>query len=414
VPGVTQTSISIASYYNKNQGSGNAALGLSLNEGDARKPQNVMIDWVNSHGGVAGRKLVPIYYGFDASGTGPPVDQQKQAACAKYTQDNQVFAILDGGSGGSDVMDDCAKKAGAIDFGQAGTPTSYRDYPHRIDIDTLNQVRAQTVTVDGLAQLGYWDKGAKIGVVTWDDPSYKQAIDQGLLPALQAHGLSLATPPYYVAVPQTLQDFGASSAAINNAVLKFSTLGIDHVLLADGPAGIFKGGGISIEWLKRSESQQYYPRYGFNDSNLPIELQGLHVLSNRQAHRSVYVNWSDLGPAYEGGYHQNTEQQQCLKIMRKHGIDVSNTNSKGAAVLACTDMWFLQDVGVEMDALNLSLTADNFISAVDHLGYRYLSPGSYATYFGAQQHDGVAGVRHGTFADSCSCYKWIGTVYKVG
>ena len=111
-PGVTDTTIYIASYYNKNQGQGNAAFGASgLDQGDARKPQNVMIDWVNSHGGVAGRKLSPIYYGFDASGTGPPSDQQDQAACAKYTQDNKVFAM---GGGKNDILKSCAQKAGAI------------------------------------------------------------------------------------------------------------------------------------------------------------------------------------------------------------------------------------------------------------------------------------------------------------
>jgi hypothetical protein len=411
VPGVTPTTIYIGSYYNKNSGSGNGALGLgSLDEGDARKPQNVMIDWVNSHGGVAGRRLAPIYYGFDASGTGPPIDQQEQAACAKYTQDNEVFAIL---IGGDPVMDECAKKAGAVDLGQEGTPTAYQKYPHRIDIDTINKVRAAKVTINGLAQRAYFDQGARIGVVTWDDPEYREAIRDGLLPALKAHGLSLATPPYYIAVPQTLQDFGASSAAINNAVLKFSTLHIDHVMLADGQAGLFKGGGLSIEWMRRSESQQYYPIYGFNDSNLPIELQGLHVMSDRQARGSVYINWTDLGEKYEEGLRPNQEQQSCVKIMREHDIDMSNTNAKAAALLACTDMWFLQRVGVELDALGLSLTTENFITAVERIGYGYHSTTAYANYFSAVRHDGVAGVRHGRFVGSCNCYKWWGGIYKV-
>ena len=119
-----------------------------------------MIDWVNSHGGVAGRKLSPIYYGFDASGTGPPSDQQDQAACAKYTQDNKVFAMIVQGS----IFDECAKREGAVDLNQDGTPSIYKKYPDRIDIESLNMVRAWKVTVDGAAQLGYFNAGAKIGV----------------------------------------------------------------------------------------------------------------------------------------------------------------------------------------------------------------------------------------------------------
>jgi hypothetical protein len=77
-------------------------------------------------------------------------------------------------------------------------------------------------------------------------------------------------------------------------------------------------------------------------------------------------------------------------------------------------MWFLQTVAVKMDSLNLALSADNFIAGVNALGYDYLSPAAYATYFSAQQHDGIAGVRHARFDDACSCFKWIGTIYKVG
>ena len=128
-PGVTDTTIYIGSYYNKNQGQGNAAFGASgLDQGGARKPQNVMIDWVNSHGGVAGRKLSPIYYGFDASGTGPPSDQQDQAACAKYTQDNKVFAMIVQGS----IFDECAKREGAVDLNQDGTDELVLEASYRI------------------------------------------------------------------------------------------------------------------------------------------------------------------------------------------------------------------------------------------------------------------------------------------
>ena len=412
LPGVTDSTIYLGSYYNKNAGAGNAAIGAGgLNESDARKPQQVMINWVNTHGGVAGRKLSAIYYGFDGSGTGPPIDQQEQSACNKWTQDNKVFAIL---AGGSAVVDECSKKEGAVEFGQYGTPTTYRAYPHRIDVDTINQVRSAKITINGLSSLRYFNSGAKIGVITWDQSDFKEAINDGLLPALKSHGLSLATDPYYIAVAQSLQDFGASSAAINSAVLKFSGLGIDHVMIFDGPAGTFKGGTLTIEWMKRSESQQYYPRYGFNDSNLPIELQGLGLMSNRQAQGSDYVNSTDLGPNYETGYHANPNGQTCRKIMQANGVDMSNADNEANALVACEDMWFLQGVGEELTTLHLDLTADDFISAVEHLGYSYLSPLSYANFFSPQQHDGGAGVRYARFDSSSNTYKWVGGVYKVG
>src|SRR5437660_6983546 len=60
-PGITDTTIYIGTVYIKNQGAANAALGAGgLNQGDARKPYKVMIDMINSEGGVGGRKLAQV------------------------------------------------------------------------------------------------------------------------------------------------------------------------------------------------------------------------------------------------------------------------------------------------------------------------------------------------------------------
>jgi Periplasmic binding protein len=47
------------------------------------------IDYVNQHGGVAGRKIVPVYKMFCPIGTASIL-----AACTSLTEDNQVFAVL--------------------------------------------------------------------------------------------------------------------------------------------------------------------------------------------------------------------------------------------------------------------------------------------------------------------------------
>lgn len=63
-----------------------------------------------------------------------------------------------------------------------------------------------------------------------------------------------------------LSDSGAST---NNAVLRMCSEGVTHLMIMDGPAGVFKGTGLTLLFLKSTGSQSYYPRHGFNDSNSP-------------------------------------------------------------------------------------------------------------------------------------------------
>lgn len=406
-PGVTATTIYVGSYYTKNQAAANTALGAGgFDQGDAREPQNVMIKEINKAGGLLGRKIVPIYYGFDATST-QTADQQNQAACAKYTQDNKVFAILLSG----DIIDECAKKAGALELGGGeALPETYQQYPHRIDVDDMNLVRQGSVTIDGLFRKGYFTKGARIGLVTWDDPTYRAGLDRGFLAALRSHGLAPAIDPAYIAAPQTAQELARTSASVSAAVLRFNSRNIDHVLLVDGPIGACIGGCLSITWLQEAEAQRYRPTYGFNENNLPIELDEGGLLPPAQARGSKAVIWTDFDSSYEAGWRTNPARERCFKLMRKNGIDMGNTNSQAAALLACADFWFLQLV---VNRVSGPLTVDAVIDQVNRLSYGYGSPLSFFNYFSPTRHDGAAGVRTIHYVDSCSCYRFDEGAYKV-
>lgn len=66
---------------------------MSNPQTDARTYDNAIIDQINRNGGVAGRKLVPLYYDFKSTD-----DKQvaSQAACTYWTQDHKAFVFLAG------------------------------------------------------------------------------------------------------------------------------------------------------------------------------------------------------------------------------------------------------------------------------------------------------------------------------
>ena len=59
---------------------------------------HAFIDYLNAHGGIAGRKLQPVEYTQNPSSTNYNVDME--AACAKFTQDNHVNVVLRAQLGG--------------------------------------------------------------------------------------------------------------------------------------------------------------------------------------------------------------------------------------------------------------------------------------------------------------------------
>jgi hypothetical protein len=411
-PGITATTIYIGAGYVKNQEAGNEVIGGGgAGGGDIRDAYNVVIKDINDHGGIAGRKLVPIYAGVDATST-QTVDQQLQASCAKWTQDNKVFVIL---GGQAPVERECAKAAGAVQFwapsGSNTVPETFQQYPHFVEITGLNLVRLGPVTIDGLAKQGYFSSGARIGIVSWDDPAYREGVTQGLIPALRAHGLGVATQPVYVHVPENLQDIGGSAADVNSAVLRFSTQRISHVLLLDGPAGIFGGAGLGFEFLNRAKAQQYTPRYGFNDNNLPVDALESGLYPPDQLRGSISVSWLNDQKSTDAGWHPNAARERCEALMRKNGVDMSNVNAHAFAIEACDELWFFQTVTARMGSAVLS--ADNFMAAVNALGTRFGSPGTYSTRFAPTRHDGVAAARIMKFVDSCTCYRYVSDPYAV-
>src|SRR4051812_3012953 len=114
-PGVTATTIKVGVTYTANGEAANAALGASaITRGDEKGYMKAVIDDINERGGIAGRKLVPVYFAYDAQ-SAESKDAQDQAACAALTQDNHVFVAFGGGL--TENFDACLQKAGVVKLG---------------------------------------------------------------------------------------------------------------------------------------------------------------------------------------------------------------------------------------------------------------------------------------------------------
>jgi len=169
-PGVTATTINIAAAYDPDAAAADSALGAAnANPGDTKAEETAVINYINAHGGVAHRKLNPIWY---KASVNQDANTTYEQGCAAWTQDNKVFVL----SGGSPILDQCTASEHAIGLAAGAialeTTAQNRKYPADINLTSVTIDHSMLVTINGLQRQGYFSKGAKVGVVTWDDPYY--------------------------------------------------------------------------------------------------------------------------------------------------------------------------------------------------------------------------------------------------
>ena len=397
-PGITSTTIYYGDIYSSQLAAADAAIGAGGDAPsyDTRNYENAIVNYANKHGGFAGRQLEVIYYDLKLSNPRPSEDA---AACAKWTQDNKVFAMY----GATDIYRACAEKAGAVSLLSGNEVAStFKKYPHFVDPISIRLDRLGPVTVGGLYRANYFT--GKLGLITWDDPNYRFAMEHGYLPALASHGIKPATDPVYAPVSQDVNSIAELAAQMRSTVAKFKSLGIDHVIIQDGPAGVWAGGGLTLEFMNNAKSQHYYPRYGANAYNLPGSPQ---LPADEQNHELAIMD-SDSKPANDAGWHQNAQRQACFKIESDAGMPPQNENDQALAAQYCDVFFFLQRILNSLSVVN----SDNVINQVSTLGTSFKPAYVYGTNLFPGRRDGSDKVRQAEYLQSCSCLKYSGPPYQ--
>lgn len=397
--GVTKTTVTVGAFELKNGTEFLAAFGVKGGAGlDNRAAQNALASYINAHGGLGGRRVEIVYHALDATST-DTYAAIAQAACADFTQDHHVFAVI----GAPFQMVPCLDMRGVVALGkddQAGDAAFLAKYQAIYYApSSLGYERKARAWVAGLAQQGFLGRGT-FGLLYYDVDGMPASVASSLRPAMKAHGVAFARE-IEIPFPQSTADAASTVAAIQSAVLRFKTEGIDHVLLYD------VNGTMPVFFMREADSQQYEPRYALNsDSHLEFARNNVPAAQLRQA---VGVGWrpsEDVTKVQAA----NSSDARCRQIMTKSGIKLPDSATAAAAVTLC-DLWFFLKDGLDRtEAPN----AAGFRSAVEGFGTTWMSPRTYTTRFASgRPHDGVAAIRNVAYRESCSCWELAGSVQKI-
>ena len=400
--GFTKTTISLgvatANDYNNFVGS-TGLKGVSY-EGDTRVWFQAVVNQINSHGGLLGRKVVLVPHDFSTAQELSDTAAANQAACVTWTQDHPVFAVLFAGF----IVDDTLLKC----LGKAQTPLvypgagldyplhyqqTYRQYPLFFNLaqmvgDDFDRVAIARLTARGF--FGPWDtrngrpgttaaNPTRIGIVGFDDPdgavqlaSEKKQLAANHLPE-----------PTVVECPRSLQN---KISCEQSAVLKFAAGGVTHVFGAD------------TTFMKNASSQGYRPRYW-------IAVQAALFAANVDASQMTgamsenYVPFTDVAAAdYPGDPTPATTF--CRKLMKAAGQGTTDPNTLDLQMSVCDEFFFVQAAVAKAGSLGQGALR----TGMEALGSSVQSALTWTTFLGPARHTSVTALRDITYLADKSAF----------
>ena len=351
-PGVTATTIRVGIPYV--DVAAVKAVGVDIDWGSVPDAFNAVIDDINAHGGIDGRKIVPYIVAVNPTGTAPAA-----TVCTQLTEDDTVFVAI------APLMATC--------YLEHDTPVVGSIYPSGKSSTVAQDFSptAPTTAYDPL-QLGVFEKQGvfrhkKVAVFGGD------AGDEAEMAVVQSALKKLHVPVVATAVDSAPQgDLPAENAEVTTIAERFRSDGVDEVV------AVGDGSPIWPEGLSADQSTYNPPYVATSEGDFSGAVGGDYSPN----YLSDVVTSTPLTPPTATW--DNAGTQRCVHLIRKaypsDGIRAYNASLPESEAtwmsveIACTDMALFEDIA---KAAGKDLTVSSFV----HAGYglkNLVLPGSNA------------------------------------
>jgi ABC-type branched-subunit amino acid transport system substrate-binding protein len=384
-----------------------AAFGASLG-GTASEADIVaaLVNAYNDKGGIAGRRIVPVYADSDTGSAS--WDADFAAACADFTQDHKVAAVVGYVFTHIDSFEACLAKKGvphlSTTFNVPDAATLAR-YPTLVALSTPLIERRSVVKIDGALATGVITRASKIGIVLDSCPGTKAAWEKVTKPYMLSKGLNIASI-YEIGCAGGAGDAGAEAGRVGGIVLQFRSANVDTISLmttSEGP-GIFVFSGVA-------EAQSYRPKYVVSSlANTAVLANQLPAPQAANVHGYGWLPVQDTTPQYWPSV--TPAASRCLSMLKSKGITPTAPADYGFAFSACEGL-FLYEIALKAnqgrsDGLSI-------IASIEALGSTYNSVSNLdgRSTFGRTRHDAPAQARYFAWTPNCSCFTYRPSVMPI-
>jgi hypothetical protein len=316
------------------------AVGVDINWGSVPDAFNAIIDNMNAHGGINGRRIVP--YIVPVNPTGNAADA---TVCTQLTQDDKVFAAI------GPLRATC--------YLQHGTPVIASIYaPGNTAGVAQDFTLAPPPAAFDQVQLGVF---AKQGAFTHKKVAIFGGIEGDAAEAKSVEGIlaKLHVPVVTTAIDSAPEgDLVASNTQVTAIAQRFESDGVNEVVAVGDGSAVWPQGLSAIQ-------SSYNPAWiATNEGDLSGQVGG----DNNPKYLKNALTSSPLTPPAE--IWSNAGTQECVKIVRK-AFPSDHINAYSPALpeseitfmgveLACTDMALFADIA---KAAGKNLTVSSFARA---------------------------------------------------
>lgn len=355
-----------------------------------------MVHWYNAHGGIAGRRIVPVEYTVDA--TSPSYQTQLEAACADFTQDHHVAATISVIANAYYAdYEACLTKKGVPDFTGPTGGTDDHDlaaYPGMVSVTAPTTNRRFSTMLNRFADSGYLTPKDKVGVVLETCPYNERAWTATIAPLVQR--LHLDVQRRDVACVHGFADAGAFISAVAGTVLPFRTAGVNRVLFVSNFEGI-----ALLSFENNASSQSYAPSYALTSTTGGASLADQYT--DAQMSRMRGVGWTPVLDVTRRVLASSTTSR-CRAMLKSEGIQPAS-KADDLLDLVC-DQFFLLEAALK--AARGNADRSSLLAAVRSLGTSYTSAYtlSGATDYRTRR-DGPRLFAIWGFKASCSCMDYL-------
>lgn len=390
IPGVDGDTVKVGFVVVTNGADASAQAGAS---GITTIPQDkavqILVDDLNSRGGLGGLTVEPVIFTVDATAG---VDPQtiNQEFCATFTQDNEVYAVLSAGEPSAEETA-CLDEAGVPSI-IAGGPITFLDdaayaaAPLLVNVNGLSLDAVATSFVEGLQSAGWFEDGSTVGVLRLQDEAFDAAYENSLKPALEAAGVTVAEEVAIAAIASQ-DDIGRVSTEAQNAVLTMKNAGVDHLLFFES------GGALPFFFLNAASAQQYAPSLAFSTTS------GGQTLVDNIKTGGTGIGWSPLVDLPAASQPElPAAAQKCFDLLDPTGAAFTSATAQSQAVSFCDIVWLLE--AASADGLT---DGAGVVAAIEALGDTWESASLGPVSFGPDKHYGVAQYWIVDYDPSCGC-----------
>jgi hypothetical protein len=340
-----------------------AATPAGIQNGNTFSPSQVvraLVDSYNKSGGIAGRHIEPVYAALHSYNN--DYEQQVAAACASFTQDNHVSVVLTNAGYYSEQLLSCLSKASVPlisgDFAGADRKDA-RTYPGFIAPTTLVAEDRESSVVTHLSESGWLTHANRVGVIIENCPIDNRIYRNGLAPALSRANVPVAST-FETQCFQSIQDFGAETSQMSNAVVRFRSKNVDRVMVVSAGAE----GNLVFAFSEVADGQRWYPGYALSSLAVP-EVQAQNGAATQLANMRG-VGWlPTLDSQDRQQFQPNAAGRDCLDRMHHEGVQ-PQSNTDYAFVYEPCDTFRLLDAITR--AANGAVSLDSVIQGERTVG----------------------------------------------